>query len=240
MSKKYYVYALIDPKKDEVYYIGKGKNDRIKRHFQKYDLKQNCNPYKCNLIRKRRREGYKPSKYTRIIFNNLTNKKACKLEKDLIGEIGKENLTNLVDGGDGGVLGYEHTEKTKNKISKANTGKKRCDKVKEKISKAASNPSDETKRKMSEAQKRRVISKETREKISKSIRGESHPDSKLNKKQAEEIKWLSTKSNMTQKEIGNRYSISRSTVGKIKNERVWKHITRTKPNIKNNVYKISG
>jgi hypothetical protein len=103
------------------------------------------------------------SKYGRIVqivASDLTNEEACLLEKELIKKIGRENLVNYTDGGEGSS-GYSHTkiallkmrgrclsEDHKNNLSKAKLinpvrfwlGKNRSEQVKSKISESLSNP----------------------------------------------------------------------------------------------------
>ena len=57
-NNRFYVYALLDPRKPgryeykdicflyEPFYIGKGCGDRAKIHFEKGEIKRNYNPYK--------------------------------------------------------------------------------------------------------------------------------------------------------------------------------------------------
>ena len=73
----------------------------------------------------------------------------------------------------GSVAGIKRSEKTKEKLSKAITGKIRSEETKRKISesKKLENLSEETRMRISEAQKGKKLSLETREKISNSGKG---------------------------------------------------------------------
>jgi hypothetical protein len=110
----------------------------------------------------RRSCGHPPSRDRIIILHeNLEWEEACRIERDLIAFYGRKDLgtgilRNMTDGGDGVVNPSSHT---KEKISKANTGKKRTKEAREKMSKA---------------RLRKGISEETRRKISEATRGENH------------------------------------------------------------------
>jgi len=67
----------------------------------------------------------------------------------------RPNGYNLTLGGDGGTLGYKHTEETKEKLRKPK--------------------SEETKKKLSESHKGKKLSEETKEKISKMWSGDGNP-----------------------------------------------------------------
>ena len=64
-------------------------------------------------------------------------------------------------------------------------------------------------------------SDQTKLKMSKARQGK-RPYSKLNEDQVREIKALLSDNIMTQKEIGERYDVSRATIGAIKIGRSWK------------------
>jgi hypothetical protein len=140
---RFYTYAYLREDKTP-YYIGKGKGNRA-------------------FIKNRR--GAKPPKNrTRILFlkKNLTEEEAFRHEKYMIAVFGRKDLgtgilINKTNGGEG-IIGYSHTEKTKNKMSEM---------MKSKII------SEETKIKMSQSQKGRTISKEHRLKISKALKGKN-------------------------------------------------------------------
>lgn len=100
---------------NEIFYIGIG-NDK-NRAYSKYDRSSIW----FNYVNK---YGYK----IEIIESNITWEKALELEKYYIKKIGrlKKNegpLVNLTDGGDG-ILGYNHTDETKEFLRKLKTGAK--------------------------------------------------------------------------------------------------------------------
>lgn len=110
MDTQYYVYELIDPRNDEVFYIGKGNGDRMYRHrsqaFQQRASKHN--PHKSARIRQIINEGY-DLKYNKIKCSDEHD--AYKKEKELIKKYGKRCdgtgcLTNLTEGGEGYTGGH--------------------------------------------------------------------------------------------------------------------------------------
>jgi hypothetical protein len=100
-SKNYYVYALIDPRNNEIFYIGKGKGGRYKSHL-KETLKNHTNYAKFKRIREIYERGYKVE--TEILFPYLEKETSYQLEKIIIYKLGREkllegSLTNVIPGG---------------------------------------------------------------------------------------------------------------------------------------------
>lgn len=116
--KKYYVYNLCSY--GVVFYIGKGMKtesyNRIEYHLNYW--KHNKNKKLKNKINK-----LKGVFDIEIIFESENEQECLDLEIKLIEEIGKENLCNLTNGGEG-TSGFNHSEKTKQKISIWRKGKK--------------------------------------------------------------------------------------------------------------------
>ena len=115
MNDEFYVYAYLDPRKREnffieglpigflykPFYIGKGKNSRYIDHLSEAkSLRENRNPerkynnrYKLNKINKIIKEtGNNP--FIVKIIENLTENEALKIEENIISLIGLKNLTN--------------------------------------------------------------------------------------------------------------------------------------------------
>lgn len=97
----YYVYALVDPRDNKIFYIGKGKGNRVFQHA-KDALKENDVSLKLDYIRAILKEGKRVKLY--ILRHNLTEDIAYVLESTLIDMLtyNKFNrinqLTNLVAG----------------------------------------------------------------------------------------------------------------------------------------------
>ncbi len=131
--KEYYVYELIDPRNNKPFYIGKGKYKRMYAHFNAIKNNKNLiNKHLENKLKKLLCDGLKPN-YKKIFESD--NEKLCfNKEIERIKEIGRENLCNLTDGGEGGsVYGRKLSLETKNKIRNSNIGKKRSEETKENI-----------------------------------------------------------------------------------------------------------
>lgn len=116
-AMEYYVYALVDPENNTPFYIGKGKDKRIKQHFsdaEKYlgitdidssteleedDILEFANINKLAKLRELYSEGYRYQDIARIIAKYLDEESAFTIETFLIKSIyGIENLTNMVEG----------------------------------------------------------------------------------------------------------------------------------------------
>jgi hypothetical protein len=92
---KYYVYQLIDPRNNKPFYVGKGKGERMYAHEREAEGKSQ-HP-KCKLIREIKALGY-VIEY-KILKRFKDEAEAYKYEANVILDIGLENLTNLVYGG---------------------------------------------------------------------------------------------------------------------------------------------
>lgn len=133
----HYVYIYLNPLKPgifnygrfefnyEPFYIGKGFNNRINWHLKEAkhvienDIEPTGNRYKLNTIIKIVNSGFEPIRIK--LYDNISDFSACRCECYLINLIGRHDLkkgplTNMTAGGDG-ILGYNHTEKSKELIS---------------------------------------------------------------------------------------------------------------------------
>lgn len=96
----YYVYHLIDPRCGSVFYVGKGKRDRIDAHER--EARAGIEHPKCSLIREIWQDGHQVTKVRVRTFAD--EQEAFNFEAAEVARIGLEKLTNLVAGG-GGVRG---------------------------------------------------------------------------------------------------------------------------------------
>ncbi len=114
---KAYVYTHTRLDTNEVFYVGIGTQDNYIRASRSH----NRTNYWNNVVK---RCGWKVD----ILYDNLSWEDACKKEKELIAfygriDLGTGTLVNLTDGGEG-TLGHQHTEETKEKMSKTRKGRK--------------------------------------------------------------------------------------------------------------------
>ena len=157
MSNSFYVYLLLDPRRDYLpFYVGKGKGNRAHHHLR-YESHAKINRFKKAVIDKIK-EANRDVKI-KIWKDGLSEEEAFNLEKDLIQRFGRRDLgtgilTNLSDGGHGNS-GRRFSEEHKRKLSEKATGRNHSDASKSKMSqyRKGRKASEDAKRKMSEAQK---------------------------------------------------------------------------------------
>jgi hypothetical protein len=104
----YYIYIHQRNDTGKCFYIGKGKGMRYKQ-------KSGRNKYWNSIVNK---VGFTPQ----ILINGLTEDKSFKLEKELIKQVGIDNLANMTEGGEGtsGIgnnKGHKHSEEVRKIIS---------------------------------------------------------------------------------------------------------------------------
>jgi hypothetical protein len=93
----YYVYGLIDPRNNQVFYIGKGKDDRALSHFSESVLSRSGNNRKSAKIRKLKSLGYSP--VIEFYAQNIEDESlAYDIERTLIKKYGR------IDYDIGGIL----------------------------------------------------------------------------------------------------------------------------------------
>jgi len=110
----YYVYCHRNPTTKDIFYIGKGSNNRA------YVMKSR-GKYWFNYVKK---HGIP---IVEILYENLTEEDAFKLESELIEKIGRSDLNkgplvNTTNGGEGSS-GLIHSEKTRQKLSDSRKNK---------------------------------------------------------------------------------------------------------------------
>jgi hypothetical protein len=112
----YYVYALVDPIDNSIFYVGKGSGKRAYDHMKTSKLSKNS--HKINKIKKIHKNGKEP--IVLFLHENLDEKTAFSLEIfeiKRLKEIGVI-LTNMTDGGDCGPIRYgKRSESERKKVS---------------------------------------------------------------------------------------------------------------------------
>ena len=127
-----FIYALIDPKTDEVRYVGKA--DNVKSRFQSHirEAKSGKHSHKCAWIRQVLDSGNEPKLH---ILEEVDKDSWKKAEIYYIEEFKKlgANLTNIAKGGEGFESGYvqDHLFLMKKYFGKRYNELKRCGKHKE-------------------------------------------------------------------------------------------------------------
>jgi len=185
--KYYYTYELIDPRTDQVFYVGKGQDKRMYSHFLRvkkgYFLE---NKHLENKLQQLVKENLNP-KY-RIVFKTIEEQEAYNKEIELIKYYGKENLCNLTDGGEG-PFNCLRSEETKEKIRKKAIERNKSDEYRKMISiktkQGMNNPvvkerlkkiflSQEHRQKISETTKKVLAKPEIKEKMKKAQQGKNN------------------------------------------------------------------
>lgn len=95
MLKHYYVYALVDPRTEQPFYIGKGKGARISYHETEALGKNNS----AKLHRIREIWAAEQQVTRRVLAHFCDEAEAYKFEAQVIAKIGLQNLTNIMPGG---------------------------------------------------------------------------------------------------------------------------------------------
>ena len=105
---EFYVYLLIDPRTDKVFYVGKGKTNRMYEHKTEAINKRHHNKHLQNKILKILAAGLS-IKYDKVFITN-NEEEAFAKEMETIQYFGLKNLCNQTEGGEGST-GYKHTKK---------------------------------------------------------------------------------------------------------------------------------
>ena len=147
MENNFYVYIHFRKDNLQPFYVGKGKNIRFKE-------KKGRNEYWKRIVNK---YGYFPQ----VMENNLTEEQAFVKEKFYIEVLGRENLCNMTDGGEG-TSGVIRSQESKKKMSESMKG--------EKHNMYGKKHTEETKKKMSESRKGKKYTEELKKKIANSLK----------------------------------------------------------------------
>jgi len=146
----FYVYEHWRPDTNICFYVGKGSKDRA------WNMKKR-NLYHKAIQSKLMSMGL--SVDVRIIVSNLTEESAFMVERDKIAFYGRENLSNMTDGGEG-VL--NPSDEYRKKLAAKSVGNKNM---------LGKKHSDETKRRISEKKMGHFVSFESRDKMGAANRG---------------------------------------------------------------------
>lgn len=95
-GQDYYVYHLIDPRTGEVFYVGKGKDERSKYHQREAKKPKATYSAKEQRIREVLRAGYEVQIDKVMLFD--CEAEALRFERAEIARIGKDKLTNVLNG----------------------------------------------------------------------------------------------------------------------------------------------
>jgi hypothetical protein len=101
---RYYVYLYIDPRNEEIFYIGKGKGDRCFSH-----LNESSESEKTKRINDIKQAGFNPK--IEILIHDLDEETALRVEASVIDLIDISKLTNKVKGHSSGKIGRMSLEK---------------------------------------------------------------------------------------------------------------------------------
>lgn len=110
----FYVYALVDGRNDEMFYIGKGRDNRLLQHVKDARRGYICNYAKHKRICEIVESGNKVD--SQIIYSDLAENVALKIERYLIGQY-RETITNIVAGSsERGSTAFRDAEKLIDKM----------------------------------------------------------------------------------------------------------------------------
>jgi hypothetical protein len=108
---KYYVYLLLDPITDEIFYVGKGKGNRVFSHLK--DISDND---KVRKIQEIKAQGFEP-KIEFLVHGVEDETTIKKIEAAVIDLIGKNKLTNKVGGYESSSFGRMDLDQIKAKYT---------------------------------------------------------------------------------------------------------------------------
>lgn len=134
MTKNFYVYSLIDPRTEQVFYVGRGRGDRSKDHLRRSVNGKHRNKKVQSTINELQSLGQTHS--VEILFSSENQEECFEKEMFYIAFYGRENLCNLTDGGRGSsgrvmselhrqILRRPRSEETRAKMSAAQKGNKK-------------------------------------------------------------------------------------------------------------------
>jgi len=96
MKNKYYVYHLIDPRDNSVFYVGKGSGDRLNQHSKDARKGFVQNAEKHRRIEDIHKAGLNVVEL--IVADNLTEDHAFIIERGMIQDMKHNGITNIANG----------------------------------------------------------------------------------------------------------------------------------------------
>jgi len=172
-TKSYYVYELIDPRDNKIFYVGKGHGKRMYIHYKLAlkSRKSNLNQKLYEKLKELIKENYKP--IYKKIFETYNEKEAYRIEKSKIKKIGLRNLCNITCGLY--RLNYKPSQETKRKLSESHKGQIPWNKGKKGAqipwNKGLTKETDERMKLISIKCASKSLSQETINKLKKSLKG---------------------------------------------------------------------
>jgi group I intron endonuclease len=227
MEQKYYVYKITNLINKKIY-IGMTKNIETRWLTHKTRSKTRKTLLYCAM----NHYGLENFKID-VLETCATELEAKNAEIRLIASLGTQNSStgyNMTAGGDGVC---NPSDEIRSKMSISRTGKKASLETKQKMSNKRKGCifSNTHRENLSKAGKLRYeyghkveFKESTRQKLSEKSKGSRNPSAKLTEKEVLEIKRLLKSKLYTHYQIADMFKISRSTVGFIKNERLWAHV----------------
>lgn len=211
-NRIWYVYGHIRADKKEPFYIGIGK----KHNFKRSEEKKGRNEIWHKITSK--------TKWlSNVIYDNLSHKEACEIEKTLISHFGRLNLNtgtlcNLTDGGEGNS-GCVFSEERRRRISEGLKGKKLAPERIEKMRQRRQ--TEATKNKLRLLKTGLKASEETKRKMSQSSMGMCNPAVINRRKKVIDIETGAVYESL--KEAAKSINISRSHLGNMLRGRFENH-----------------
>lgn len=180
-----FIYALMDPDTNAVRYIGKTLTPKIRFAMH---LCEKRGTHKNNWLHQLKTRGARPVMVVIETISNSDDNDWQERERYWIEHYRAlgEPITNLDSGGNGGKL---QAEETKEKLRNANTGKKRSEETRRRISISKQNPSEETREKLRRARLGKPQSEETKRKRAESRIGHKHSPETIEKLKAARRAW---------------------------------------------------
>lgn len=176
MLREWFIYVLIDPRSDEIRYVGwtYDVEKRVRDHISKARKQHN---YKANWLVQLENEGLRP--LYRVLESGTGDWAAAEQRWIAYYRAEGARLTNLTNGGEG-IVGYVFSEETRQRMSAAKKGRKQSPEAIER----SHAPLRGRKRpawigaKISATRKARgyTLSDETKEKIRRSVTGFRHTE----------------------------------------------------------------